>query len=84
MRDWKRRDGQKCKVGKRGTDKMRHQPAGLENARLETWDQNCRGGKHGKSVYGQSNVIVYVVQIYTRSGLYRLSAKKVMLLSSVN
>ena len=45
-RYWKRRDGQKCKVGKRETGKRGTKTAGVENT--------------GKGVYGQPNVTVYV------------------------
>ena len=79
-REWKRRDGQKCKVGKcktgkRGTKlqgwktrdwKTRHQTAGVETRDWKTRDRNCRGGKHGNGVYGQPNVTVYVNVVQMR------------------
>ena len=72
-RDWNRRDGRKCKVGKRETGKRGTKTAGVENT--------------GKGVYGQPNVIVYVNYCsnptHVADKWYRVSAKKVMLLRSV-
>ena len=87
MQGWKTRDW-----------KTLHQTAGLENARMENAVPDCRGGKRetktagventGKGVYGQPHVAVYVNccsnLTHVADKWYRLSAKKVMLLSSVN
>ena len=50
-----------------GTENARlHEKAGqskIQGWKTRDWktrDQNCRGGKHGKAVYGQPNVTVYV------------------------
>jgi len=57
MRDWKRRDGQQCKVGKGENGKKRHRTAGLENTRRATKTAGVE--KPGKACMDRQMLLVH-------------------------